>query len=139
MAAHKEIRLTVRSLQEDEETSRTFTAAWYPKEKNGYIRYQEEESDMGNTTTTVKVGREEIKVIRHGDLQSEQTFILHRWIPGFYRTQQGIIHLETYTHRLAVHLVDGIGKICWDYELRVQGSSAGRFSLTLDTEPALLH
>ncbi|GIP36553.1 DUF1934 domain-containing protein [Paenibacillus sp. J2TS4] len=139
MAANKEIRLVVKSVQDDSTTDQTVIAEWYPKEKSGYIRYREAESEMGKTTTTVKVGTDEIKIIRHGELQSEQTFALHKRLPGFYRTPQGIIHLETITHKLDIHMVDGIGRLSWEYELFVQQESVGSFSLTLETEPYVVH
>lgn len=50
-----------------------------------YVRYEEPQvgPEGGTTRTTLKLGGQSIKIIRHGEVESEQTFELNRKLPWF--------------------------------------------------------
>lgn len=76
-----------------------------------YVRYEEPQAgpERGMTRTTLKLGEQSIKIIRHGEVESEQTFELNRKLPGFYRSPYMSFALSTNTQKL---------------ELSIQGLSA---------------
>ena len=50
-----------------------------------YVRYEEPQAgpEGGITRTTLKLGGQSLKIIRHGEVESEQTFEMNRKLPGF--------------------------------------------------------
>jgi uncharacterized beta-barrel protein YwiB (DUF1934 family) len=101
-----------------------------------YLKYMEPAYDMGATSTTLKIRPNSIKVIRHGDVQSEQEFSLNKHILGFYYLSQGRTGLETFTHSMSVQLDEGIGSITWSYDLSMMGDAAGTYDLRVDIREA---
>jgi len=76
---------------------------------------------------------EQIRIFRHGDIQSEQTFIANKAGNGFYQTPQGKLTLETFTHSIASYLNDAwLGKVSWSYDLFVSGELSGSFHLCVE-------
>lgn len=55
-----------------------------------YIRYKESsqgpQGEAVSVRTTIKISDSELKLIRHGGIQSEQSFAPGRRLPGFYRS-----------------------------------------------------
>lgn len=129
------VALTVTSHSNDETIRLTYTAERYVKEVNQYFRYTEDENGgMGKTVTLLKVGPEEIRVIRHGAVESEQTFAVGEHRPGFYRTDQGTLQLTTRTYEVAVRLEEGSGRVEWSYDLDLAGEAVGSYRLCVEVE-----
>lgn len=108
----------------------------YIKGDTCYYRYEEPEASDSSepTITTVKVAvaDQQIKVIRHGGLQSEQTFQLDKRGLGFYQTPQGDLELEIQTHDITIQLNQGMGQVSWVYDLWVNSELAGNYKLQLN-------
>jgi uncharacterized beta-barrel protein YwiB (DUF1934 family) len=130
MTANKAVRLQITSVCEGQRIEQNLQAELYVKGTHLYYRYKETDENMGNTTTTLKVEPEQIRIIRHGDMQSEQTFVLLGNRAGFYQTPQGKLDLATFTHTLAVNLTNYVGTISWSYDLYVSGELSGTYFLT---------
>jgi uncharacterized beta-barrel protein YwiB (DUF1934 family) len=108
----------------------------YVKPDAVYLKYKEPAYDMGDTSTTLKIRPDTIKVIRHGDVQSEQEFSLNKRVLGFYYLPQGRTGLETFTHSMSIQLIEGIGSITWSYDLTMMGEAAGTYNLRVDIHDA---
>ncbi len=132
----QQVQLQIKSDIDGQIITQKVPGELYMKGGNVYYRYEEPEASvsMGPTVTTVKVALadRQIKVIRHGGLQSEQTFRLDEPGIGFYQTPQGDLELETQTHDIGIQLVQGIGQVSWVYDLWVNNELAGNYKLQLN-------
>jgi uncharacterized beta-barrel protein YwiB (DUF1934 family) len=130
MTASRRVQLQIISKCEGQHIEQNFLAELYVKGTHIYYRYNEVEENMGRTITTLKVEPQQIRIIRHGDIQSEQTFVLQSNRAGFYQTPQGKLDLATFTHDLSINLTDQLGDISWSYDLLVSGEQVGTYYLT---------
>lgn len=98
-----------------------------------YIRYEEPEKGPtgGTTRTIVKITDGEIKIMRHGEVESEQTFQAGRKLPGFYHSPFTKFHLSTDTGKLDVSLDGTSGQIEWEYDLYVYDELSGHFAISM--------
>jgi uncharacterized beta-barrel protein YwiB (DUF1934 family) len=134
-AGKRPVTLKIHSIAEGQEPIvQQLTGDMYAKGDHWYLRYQEPGSELGRTATTVRIDREHIRVIRQGDVRSEQIFALHGQRHGYYDTPQGKLELTTDTVSLQVALDAeiGHGTVSWEYDLTVSGDPAGRYRLRID-------
>jgi uncharacterized beta-barrel protein YwiB (DUF1934 family) len=130
MEDNKRVLLTVVNDTGDEKIEQSYLADRYARGSHDYYRYREQ-AELGDTSTLLKIGVNEIRIIRQGDMASEQAFAEGELRTGYYRTAQGKLSLSTRTSRMSVRLVDGVGEVEWDYELELAGDPAGVYRLAL--------
>ena len=76
----KDVIITIRGLQTFEDTGEdnvelVTNGRFYNKGGCYYVSYKESElTGLGNTTTTVKIEKDKVTVIRFGDLESHMIF-----------------------------------------------------------------
>jgi uncharacterized beta-barrel protein YwiB (DUF1934 family) len=138
MTEKRNVQLQITSKSEGQIIEQLFKAELYTKGDYCYYRYTETDENMGRTNTTLKVEPQQIRIIRHGDIQSEQTFALQRHKSFYYQTPQGRLELTTYTHEINVSLTDHVGIISWSYDLFVSDELSGTYSLTVVISEAAL-
>ncbi|WP_167859449.1 DUF1934 domain-containing protein [Paenibacillus cymbidii] len=126
-----QVPLTIAGGSEDDRIERRTQADLYRKGQHVYLRYSELEEEMGRTTTTVRLGPDGVRIIRHGDVRSEQTFSAGETHRGYYETAHGKVELATSTRELHMRLEETGGDVQWRYELSVSGDPAGMFTLRL--------
>jgi len=137
------VRIRIVSDQEQEQTIQEFRGERIDKDSQVYIRYEENLTDTpltgeaAKTMTTLKLGIDVIKLIRHGAVQSEQSFQMGKKLPGFYRSPFVQLQLSQMTSRLRIDLQDVAGTVEWEYELFAHEESTGQFkvSLTIQEDP----
>jgi uncharacterized beta-barrel protein YwiB (DUF1934 family) len=127
----RRVRIRIESTQDGQQTLQTADGDLYPKGDHVYIRYEEAQSELGRTTTLLKLEPGQIRIIRQGDVASEQTFVPGERRIGFYQTVQGRLELEMQTHGLESEVSQGLGWVTWSYELFVQGEPAGLYEIKL--------
>jgi uncharacterized beta-barrel protein YwiB (DUF1934 family) len=132
MTEKRNVKLQITSQSEGQIIEQTFNAELYVKGDHCYYRYNETDENMGRTVTTLKVEPGQIRIIRHGDVQSEQSFALQSHKTFYYQTPQGRLELTTFTHVINVGLVEQIGTISWSYDLFVSDELSGTYSLTIE-------
>jgi uncharacterized beta-barrel protein YwiB (DUF1934 family) len=93
------------------------------------LRYAESDPSLGRTTTTMKIDPGEIKVIRHGDVESEQSYRPGQTTRGTLRTGGAILSLEKRTHEIQCDMDERGGTIRWSYDMIMNGEPAGVFEL----------
>lgn len=130
----KPVSIQIVSVQDGEHWCQEVEGLLYFKNDSYYVRYEELEDALGKTTTTIKINENFIRVIRHGQTESEQTFILHQMQQGYYKLPQGRTPLQTFTHAVDNQLSQGIGKLHWIYDLYLDEEHAGKVELTLHIE-----
>ncbi|AFH66094.2 hypothetical protein B2K_36245 [Paenibacillus mucilaginosus K02] len=136
------VRITLQGSTGSGSVDRTMEGELFPKGGSVYLRYQEPpESEMGDTTTTVKAAQSELRIIRHGQTPFEQTFAPGLRHYGYLQTPQGRMELETFTESLEVLSAGAEAEpglplltVRWTYRLAVMGEPAGDFRLVLRAE-----
>lgn len=131
MTSKKQVLVRIDSRQDGHNLTQRVSGELFFKGRQIYLRYREPSPEMGNTQTTVKIGEQEIKLIRHGDIRSEQTFIYGGKRNGYYETRHGKLSLETHTRRMNQDLSGGLGSLEWEYDLHVMEEHAGTYTLKL--------
>ncbi|MDO7908676.1 DUF1934 domain-containing protein [Paenibacillus sp. JX-17] len=133
MSTMKPVTVRLKSRQDGEQVIQELPGEATIRGSQLYVRYEEPNSgpEGGATRTTVKIGEQELKIIRHGEVQSEQSFELGRRLPGFYRSPYTSFALSTHTTKLEVHR-DGLnGKVEWTYDLYAFEQLSGHFAISL--------
>jgi uncharacterized beta-barrel protein YwiB (DUF1934 family) len=125
------VRIRIESRQGGQETLQLAQGDMYPKGNHFYIRYEEAETELGRTTTLLKLETGQMRIIRQGDVESEQSFLPGERSIGFYQTNQGRLELEMHTHGMSSDLSHGLGWLSWSYDLIVQGEPAGLYEIKL--------
>ncbi|WP_379137553.1 DUF1934 domain-containing protein [Paenibacillus sp. sgz500958] len=129
------VSVTLVSLHEGERSVLNVTGEVIAKGSQLYIRYEEPgqgpEEENAAIRTTIKISGSELKLIRHGGVQSEQTFEQGRRLPGFYRSPYTQFNLSTDTRELDITRNGRSLKISWDYELYVYDELSGQFAISL--------
>ena len=126
---------------------RRYAGLLYRKPRGHYLVYEEaaadgtETADGERTKATIRWDGEELKLMRRGAVESEQTFAAGRVTTGSYRLPQGAFELETRTHEL--RLESGAASAAaewprpvkatasWRYDLKLGGEAAGNFEIRL--------
>lgn len=100
-----------------------------------YIRYEESEQgprgESLSVRTTLKISDSELKLIRHGAVQSEQSFAAGHRLPGFYRSPYAKFNLSTDTRKLEVRRDGRTLRVMWEYDLYVYEELSGQFAISL--------
>ncbi|WP_248929139.1 DUF1934 domain-containing protein [Paenibacillus hamazuiensis] len=136
MTSKQAVSIRVSSASEGQRIDQRYNGDLYLKGDYAYLRYAESETELGKTTTVIKIGREEIRILRQGDVVSEQSFAKGKRLAGYYETPRGRLTLETETDSMSIEIEEGIGVIRWSYLLLAGNDQVGRYSLQLDIRPA---
>jgi uncharacterized beta-barrel protein YwiB (DUF1934 family) len=103
-----------------------------------YILYDETQSgpEGGEVTVrnTLKIADNGIKLIRHGSIQSEQSFEPGQCLPGFYRSPYTRFNLTTDTRKLDIKRDGRSLAVSWEYDLYVYGELSGQFAISLNIQ-----
>lgn len=130
-----DVVLTIRSRSAGHNLEQTIPAVGYWKEGRLFLHYAETDPEMGRTTTLIKAAPDEIRIIRRGDVKSEQSFRPHQKSTGYYETPFGKMELETETHKLSADFQGMTGTLSWTYDMILSGSRTGRFELIVEFRP----
>jgi uncharacterized beta-barrel protein YwiB (DUF1934 family) len=136
MAESRKVNIRIVSRAGDETIEQQIEGSLYIKNGHAYIRYEEPFERMGRTVTLVKIDPGEIKIIRRGDIASEQLFAIGLRTSGVYETPQSVLQLSMFTHRIDARLQSGIGAVEWSYDLYVAGELAGTYALQIEIQEA---
>ncbi|AWB42880.1 DUF1934 domain-containing protein [Paenibacillus sp. CAA11] len=126
--------LTLRSRQENGETTvQELRGEVFTKGSSVFVRYEEPEKGPkgGVTRTMIRISDNVLKIMRHGEVESEQTFQQGQRLPGFYRSPYTTFQLSTATHSLHKKMNGASGSIEWTYDLYVFEELSGQFALSL--------
>ncbi|WP_429374665.1 DUF1934 domain-containing protein [Paenibacillus sp. DS2015] len=133
--------IQLRSHHEGEEVVQDMLAEVFAKDSVLYVKYEELEAGPrgGSIRTTIKITPDVVKIIRHGEVESEQSYQLDTTLPGFYRSPYTTFNLSTYTHEMKMDIQGGIGHVSWSYDLYVYDDLSGVFTISLyiQEEPKL--
>lgn len=126
------VELNIRSRSDSGTVVQKAQGVRYERGGKLYYHYKEPESEMGHITAILRVEPGMIRLLRQGDVRSEQQFRVGKRMPGFYDTAMGRLELDTETRDLRNQLDNGIGRLSWSYDLYVSGEHAGRYELEME-------
>lgn len=94
------------------------------------IAYQESEmTGMAGTTTTLKVEKGSVLLIRHGALSSILVFEKGKTHYSGYDTEYGSFQIGVTARRVEVEMTETGGHVTVDYSLEYNGAQGGRNSI----------
>lgn len=131
-----DVELTIRSVSDGGTVVQKMQGVLYAREGKWFYRYREPESEMGRVVTLLRVEPDLIRLLRQGDIQSEQQFRLGRRLPGYYDMAHGRMELDADTREMRIELEDGLGIMEWAYDLYVSGEQTGSHRLSVEVTAA---
>ena len=137
MNDRKQVSIRLQSLHEGENTIQELPAEAFIKGRCCMcaIRSLRLDRTKGNRAM-LKLTEDELKLIRHGEVESEQAFQLGQRLPGYYRSPFTSFNLSTHTQRLELALEGITGRAAWAYDLYVFDEFSGHFSISLTIQEA---
>lgn len=125
--------IQLRSHHEGEEVVQDMLAEVFARGSVLYVKYEDPEvgPQGGSTRTTIKITPDLVKIIRHGEVESEQSYQLGKTLPGFYRSPYITFNLSTHTHEMKMDIQGGLGCVSWSYDLYVYDDLSGVFAISL--------
>jgi uncharacterized beta-barrel protein YwiB (DUF1934 family) len=132
------VRIAVESRSGGQRIVRETVGDWIAKGDRICLRYPEPTEEYGRTTTVIKLESGAVKIMRHGDVRSDQTFVPGERRIGYYETAQGKLELAVRTRGFRSSLQGPSGTVELNYDLEVAGQSAGTYNvkLTIQEEPS---
>lgn len=135
----KKVIVNVRSTQsinnekDAQEVIELITPGEFFKKENIYFAvYEETEiSGMQGTTTTLKIGDDEVNLIRIGKVNSCLRFKKGKKDVSFYKTQYGIIELVVEVLEIDINIDDNGGELRLLYELEAGGQQSSTNELCI--------
>ncbi|WP_411344619.1 DUF1934 domain-containing protein [Paenibacillus sp. WLX1005] len=135
MTEANQVRLTLRSEQDGTSSTTEMIGQVFMKGSSLYVRYTEPpQPPQPEIRTTVKISSDEIKIMRHGGVEAEQTFRSGEQLSGFYRSPFTRFALETDTRTIHNELDGTMGSIAWEYDLYAYDQLSGSFKVNLHIE-----
>ena len=142
MSIKKDVIITIRGLQsfeeaENENIELVTSGRFY--EKNGiyYVSYKESElTGLGNTTTTVKVEKDKVTVIRFGDLETHMIFEEGQKHISYYDMGFGSLTVGVSTRSIDKSFGETGGHMKIDYAMEINNAVAWESALCMDIREA---
>jgi len=131
MSGSVPVRIRLDSTLNGEQLQHHYRGELYRRGSSVYVRYMESDEQASEVRTIIKLNAQEIKIIRSGQIESEQSFVLHERRRGLYRTRMGVLPLETDTMSMEIDISDGRCAAAWTYSLYIEEEHAGVFALKL--------
>lgn len=138
-----DVSITLVSLQDGQQNVMKVNGEVVSKGRHLYIQYEEmnqgPQGEKVSVRTTIKIAGNQLKLIRHGGIQSEQSFESGRRLPGFYRSPYTQFNLSTETSKLELMREGRSLTVEWEYDLYVYEELSGKFAISLhiQEEPKL--
>ena len=138
----KDVIITIKGLQSFEDADNdsielVTSGRFYEKNGNYYISYKESElTGLGNTTTTVKVEKNKVTVMRFGDLETHMIFEEGKKHISYYDMGFGSLTVGISTKSIDKSLSDLGGRMKIDYAMEINNAVAGESALCMDIRAA---
>lgn len=108
---------------------------WHWNNGYGYLRYPEEES-LGKTMSTLKLGNDghSIRLLRHGDVEMDLTFLLGAETEGFMKTAFGRMKIHTDTTEMDYLIKESHVYAKWSYRLNLNDMPVNEVEIEVEAE-----
>jgi uncharacterized beta-barrel protein YwiB (DUF1934 family) len=126
-----QVQVRILSQTDTEKSDQSMVGMLYRKPNGWYLRYEEHDALLGDTSTTVKIMSDEIKIIRHGAVDSEMTFAYQQNREGRYQTMNLSMRLETVCRTMDIDVQEGKGRLSWSYDLYLDDTPPNLHRVTI--------
>lgn len=126
------VKTTIRNGKEIETIEQNVRAMLYEKGRFVYVQYEEVISEQfPPIKTTLKVAENEMKIIRHGQVKMNQTFMENEMTTGSYDAPFGQFHMTTNTTSYKQEWQENkeAGRIQLTYALQLNEQKVGVYTL----------
>ncbi len=134
------VRISIKARQEApdghvEKLHQSMRGRYFCKGGKHYLRYEDEHAGgQGSVPTTIKLSDDEMVILRHGAVASEQRFVPARETRADYRTPYGVMELVMRTHSLQSEFGTDKGYVRVAYHLSANGSPIGNYEIEIKVE-----
>ena len=131
----KDVIITIRGLQTfedstDDSVELVTSGRFYEKNGNYYVSYKESElTGLGDTTTTVKIEKNKVTVMRFGELETHMIFEEGQKHISYYDMGFGSLTVGVSTRSIDKKLTDAGGSMKIDYAMEINNAVAGESAL----------
>ncbi|MBC2579885.1 DUF1934 domain-containing protein [Clostridium sp. DJ247] len=128
------VSISSKQVGNEEEAIEVVTPGdFYYKDNLYYAVYEETTiSGMEGTTTTLKIGKNTLSLIRVGNTSAKMEFEEKRENISMYNTPYGTIELRIKTNNLNINIDNNGGDIFIDYHMSVSGQSSQNTLLSIN-------
>lgn len=128
------IQLTAKHLVEgnQEETVHDYAGRCVEKANAWYLTYREQLEGIGEVSTTLKLGKSVVTLIRQGNVSTRQQFEKGKSTHSVYHSPYGPLDMETHTSKLRIQYENDrpiLVEIA--YQLWMSGQYAGEHQLKI--------
>ncbi|AJA46355.1 hypothetical protein CPAST_c02550 [Clostridium pasteurianum DSM 525 = ATCC 6013] len=128
--------ITISSIQgnkEDDSIQVVTPGSFYSKDDCYYAVYEETEiSGMEGTTTTLKIGPEELILLREGTTNANMHFVNGKNNLSMYDTPYGTLKMEVNTKNIDIDINEKGGNIAVKYDMNISGQMVPETSLDIN-------
>jgi len=128
--------ITISSIQgnkEDDSIQVVTPGSFYSKDDCYYAVYEETEiSGMEGTTTTLKIGPEELILLREGTTNANMHFVNGENNLSMYDTPYGTLKMEVNTKKIDIDVNEKGGNIAVKYDMNISGQMVPETSLDIN-------
>ncbi len=134
----KDVIITIRGLQSfedsgDDSVELVTSGRFYEKNGSYYVSYKESElTGLGDTTTTVKIEKNKVSVIRFGELETHLIFEEGKKHISYYDMGFGALTVGISTKSIEKSLSENGGRMKIDYAMEINNAVAGESALCMD-------
>ena len=138
----KDVIITIKGLQTYEEqepdsVELVTSGRFYQKDGNYYLTYKESElTGLGSTTTTMKIEKDKVTIMRFGDTRSHMIFEEGQKHVSYYDTGIGALTVGVSTRQINKILGEHGGKVEIDYSMEVNNSLTGENAFCVNIREA---
>ena len=133
-----DVFLSVKNLQKHNEQKNLIdyqTRGYlYQKNQATYLKYEEGTEGFEGVSTTLKIEKDRVILIRHGKITMYQVFQKDLKYQGNYQTVYGTLMLTTMTNQLEITMGLNYGIIRIVYDLYLEGEFNGNNTLEIKFE-----
>lgn len=130
------MKTSIRDGDVNETVEFASSGIYYKKGALLYLQFEENLKEVGNVSQLVKIDmdKQEVTVLRKGDVAMRQLFIVNKKTEGTYRSQFGTMLMETSTERIYLQIDEANtrGTIELTYTLQMQEQFAGHYYATIN-------
>jgi uncharacterized beta-barrel protein YwiB (DUF1934 family) len=127
------VKTVIRNGQEKETYELITFGHYYKKMNSSFLRYDEMMEDDLVINTVVKMSNQEGAILRNGAVKMRLPFQKNKTLTGSYESPYGVLAMKTSTTRISHKFDENVrkGEIDLLYDLRMDGSLAGTYHLTI--------
>ncbi|WP_187119470.1 DUF1934 domain-containing protein [Bacillus testis] len=128
------LHTTVRNGQDEETYELTTFGTFQEKGDSLYLRYKEVQEDLQEIQSTVKWSKDEVFIMRNGQVKMRQKFIKDMMTVGNFESPYGTLQMLTTAKDLKHEYKERYaeGTMTLIYDLTMQGADAGQYKMVIE-------